>query len=302
MSTGFWNTVTVVIPVLNGGWCISEQLDALARQDVGQPFEILICDNGSTDDTVAVAQGWSERLPGLRVVDASTRRGASHARNIGIREAKGDLIAFCDADDVVAPQWLSTMLAAVRPGLMVNGWSDLSLLNPAGTYSGDGMQRELIMRCGYLPGIESCNLAMTTADARGIQGFDESYLFAEDIDFAWRAQQQGIEVGIAPAVVHYRLRVDVMQLFRQHRNWAYWSIMLRCRHQHVIPPSLSFRFSVLEFIRQTFVFPWSWIGGEDISRRELARQYATAWGELLGHLRFRVFGRPPVADFSGLQG
>ena len=291
---------TVVIPVLNGAWCIADQLTALAGQDFDRPFEVLVCDNGSTDDTVELAKAWEDRLPGLRVVDASDRIGASHARNVGIREAQAAAIAFCDADDVVSPEWLRTILASVRPGVMVNGWQDYSLLNPTDTYEGDGLQRELIMRCAYLPGIESSNFAMDAADARLIKGYDESFLFAEDVDIAWRGQQQGFEVMIVPAVVHIRLRPDALRVFRQHRNWAYWSIMLRCRHQHLTPPSMSFKFSVVELVRQSIALPWVWLRGDSLGRREAARQYGTALGELCGHLRFRVFGRPPVPDFSVL--
>lgn len=290
--------VTVVIPVLNGGWCIAEQLGALAAQDIDQPFEVLVCDNGSTDNTAEVVRAWVDRLPGLRLLDAVGRRGASHARNIGIREATAPVISFCDADDVVSPQWLRIMLESVRPGLMINGWIDLRALNPVGTYQGDGMQRDLIMRCGYRPGIESGNFALTTEDARRLKGFDESFMFAEDIDIAWRGQQQGLELAIVPAIVHYRLRADARLTFRQHRNWAYWSIMLRCRHQRHIPPSFSFKYSIAEFCRQTLTFPWHWLREGDSGRREAARKYGTACGELAGHLRFRVFGSPPDANFS----
>ena len=106
--------VSVVIPVLNGAATISQQLAALAGQTYRGPMEVLVADNGSTDATVEVVQALSGRLPGLRLVDASARVGTNHARNAGAAAAGGDLLAFCDADDVAAPGWLAGLVAGLE--------------------------------------------------------------------------------------------------------------------------------------------------------------------------------------------
>ena len=71
--------VTVVIPAFNVAPTIEDQLAALAEQRFDGSWEVVVADNGSTDETRAVAARWAEKLPSLRVVDASQRRGVSHA-------------------------------------------------------------------------------------------------------------------------------------------------------------------------------------------------------------------------------
>jgi len=66
-------------------------------------MEVIVSDNGSTDGTVAVVEQYQEKPPNLRVVDSSDRRGAAHAG--GCRRG----LAFCDADDEVAPGWVAAM-------------------------------------------------------------------------------------------------------------------------------------------------------------------------------------------------
>ncbi|MFC2576956.1 MAG: glycosyltransferase family 2 protein, partial [Rothia dentocariosa] len=100
---------SVIIPVYNGANYITQQLDALAAQTGNPSFEVLICDNGSTDGTRAVVEGYNAPYP-LRVIDASQRGGASHARNMGAVQAAGDILIFCDGDDLVEPDWVVSHL------------------------------------------------------------------------------------------------------------------------------------------------------------------------------------------------
>ena len=94
--------VSVVIPARNAARTLDAQLQALAAQRFPAEWEVLVSDNGSTDATRAVAVEWAGRIPLLRVIDASARPGASAARNLGAAAAHGELLLFCDADDVVA--------------------------------------------------------------------------------------------------------------------------------------------------------------------------------------------------------
>jgi len=93
--------VSVVIPALNVADTIGDQLDALAHQTYAGAWEVVVSDNGSTDATRERVEVWRDRLPHLRIVDSSRRRGVSPARNVGVEAARGDLVLICDGDDVV---------------------------------------------------------------------------------------------------------------------------------------------------------------------------------------------------------
>jgi len=103
----------VIISSFNGETVLPTQLLALERQDFDGPFEVLICDNGSTDRTREVAEKWAPRLPGLRVLEASEIAGSGFAQTVGIINAAAPLLAFCDQDDYVLSGWLT----AIRDGL-----------------------------------------------------------------------------------------------------------------------------------------------------------------------------------------
>ncbi len=104
--------VSVVIPVRNGMPWLEEQLHAVAGEKLAAEWEIVVADNGSEDGTRACVQRWSEKAPRIRLVEAAHPVGPGAARNAGVRASNGSLLVFCDADDVVQPDWLDHIVAA----------------------------------------------------------------------------------------------------------------------------------------------------------------------------------------------
>ena len=107
--------ISVVLPVRNGSALIGRQLEALARQQVSFVWELIVVDNGSTDDTVAKAEEFSDRLP-LRIVHHG-ERGLAGSRNAGVEASAARLIAHCDADDEVAEEWLRSIVRCLECGV-----------------------------------------------------------------------------------------------------------------------------------------------------------------------------------------
>ncbi len=97
--------VSVVVPFFNSERHLAACIESLLGQDdVGGPFEIILIDNGSTDGSASIVERYRE----LIVLDEPTP-GAYAARNTGIRRARAPLIAFTDADCVVAGDWLRSL-------------------------------------------------------------------------------------------------------------------------------------------------------------------------------------------------
>jgi glycosyltransferase involved in cell wall biosynthesis len=101
---------SVVVPLYNKQAHIAATLASVAGQSTA-PFEVIVVDDGSTDDSAAIVR--AANLPGLRIV-AQTNAGPALARNRGIAEAAGDWIAFLDADDLWLPDHLETLAALIE--------------------------------------------------------------------------------------------------------------------------------------------------------------------------------------------
>jgi glycosyltransferase involved in cell wall biosynthesis len=210
--------VSVVMPVRNGEEHIEDQLAALAAQTYTGRWELVVVDNGSTDATVEIVERWRSRFPSLRTVDASERRGVNHARNCGAAEARGEFLAFCDADDVAEPAWLGSLVEAGASADIVAGMSDVESLNPPELRAWrPGRSREqLPLMYSFLPTVDGGNCGMWARVARDL-GWDESFRTGSaDIEFSWRAQLAGYVVGPnAGAVMMKRHRATLRGLARQ---------------------------------------------------------------------------------------
>lgn len=123
-------TVSVVVPTLNEASRIHRCLEALARQ-ADPAEEIIVVDNGSDDETVAIAR----RFPRVRVV-TEPRRGISYARLTGFDAARGDIIARIDADSVVRGDWVDRIRSLFDSDGVdaVGGGAAIAELSPGGTF------------------------------------------------------------------------------------------------------------------------------------------------------------------------
>lgn len=203
--------VSVVIPVKNCADLLVEQLAALDRQSFTD-FEVIVSDNGSTDGLENVVDAWSRRTSHpVVVIDSSKHPGVSHARNVGVAAARSNLILVCDADDVVAPNWVERLVDALDQADLVGGGVDLELLNRGPerhwrTMSAGGA--DLPVALDYLPYASGFNVGVHRRVVTAIGGWDENLVAGgDDVDFSWRAQMAGFTLRSCPdAVVNYRLR------------------------------------------------------------------------------------------------
>jgi GT2 family glycosyltransferase len=230
--------ISVVMPVHNAAGVVGEQLDALAGQAYSGAWELVVADNGSTDGSRAMVERWRDRIPGLRVIDASARRGAAAARNLGAGAAGGDGLAFCDADDVVAPGWLATLARALEGHDFVAGTCDHEALNPGATanWHARSFETELPVTMGFLPYATSANMAVSRAAFLEAGGFDEGFArvraAGEDIDLSWRLQLGGHRLHFEPdALVYYRHRHHLREVWRQNLHYGMADVLLYKRYR-----------------------------------------------------------------------
>ena len=228
--------VSVIVPALNEAIDLPEQLAALSIQTYDGPWELLICDNGSVDGTQDVARSWAPKFETFRLLDASERKGCNHARNVGVANAAGDLVAFIDADDVASPGWLEALVDASATADVVGG----SLVDlGAGT---EEAPDQLLVKFDFLPSVPGGNCAAHIGVVRALGWDDEYVVGGTDIEFAWRAQLAGYRIAYArDALVRVRRPDSLRVLARQWYGYGSSGALLyrKFRRQGMPRPGLA---------------------------------------------------------------
>lgn len=202
--------VSVVIPARNAAAYIGETIgSALAQKGV---TEIIVVDDGSSDDTVAIVLGI--RDPRLRLM-TSDATGVSAARNLGARHARGDWLIFLDADDRLRPRAVTTLLTAAKAApRAVLLYGDYNTIDSAGRTIG---RRDLLKGRRKPSGnvlerlaggnfIVNGGIMLVRADAfRATGGFDVSLRYCEDWHCWCRLAALGAFAYVPELLLDYRL-------------------------------------------------------------------------------------------------
>ena len=212
---------SVVVPARNARATLGRTLEALAAQDAAFEFEVIVVDDASHDGTpdMAAAAGGPVRLVAL--TDAP--RGPAAVRNLGVAEARGELIAFCDADCYPSRGWLAAGVRALERADLVQG----KVLPEPGVRLGP-FDRSLWVT-GEAGLWETANLFVTRSMFERVGGFEECLdpvagkALGEDVWFGWRAKRLGARsVFCDEALVHHAVFSRGAREYIAERR--------RCRH------------------------------------------------------------------------
>ena len=224
-----WPAISVVVCAYNEGRRIEECLQSLSRVDYPD-LEVIVCDDGSTDDTGHIARRHPVRV--LRLEHA----GLSAARNAGIALARGDVVAFLDADAYCHSEWpYHLALSLADDGVAATGGPNLPV--PGAPFVeravalSPGSPVEVLVtddRAEHVPG---CNMAYVRSALLEVGCFEPAYTTAgDDVDVCWKLLDRGRSIAFsAAAQVYHHRRADVRGYLRQQRGYGRAERML-CRH------------------------------------------------------------------------
>jgi glycosyltransferase involved in cell wall biosynthesis len=190
--------ISVVIPAWNAARYIGEAIDSVLSQSVA-PDEVIIVNDGSTDDTIECIRKFGSRITLIEQSNA----GAAAGRNRGIAKAQGDAIALLDADDLMAPRRLELQGAllthdpdcAIALGRQLTFRSEQERLGLGG-----GPVNLPAVRAGFVP-----SAAMVRASAFALVGlFDPSLRIGDFLEWIRRAQSRGAPIKQMEEVIAYR--------------------------------------------------------------------------------------------------
>jgi cellulose synthase/poly-beta-1,6-N-acetylglucosamine synthase-like glycosyltransferase len=222
----------VIVPVRDGESTIADCLDAILATDYPPDRrEILVVDNGSSDGTAALIQARPVRY--LR----ESKRGVSNARNRGIAESRGEILAFVDADCLVEPHWLTEL---VRPfedpdvgavgGELRHAPPTTAAERQAARLLGNWQRFAFTSNPAYPI---TANAAYRREVLERIGAFDPHMTRAQDVELGLRFQERsGLRLAYAEnATARHRNRATQLGFFRQQLGWAYGAGLVGAKYE-----------------------------------------------------------------------
>jgi O-antigen biosynthesis protein len=232
-----WPKMSVVICAYNAEQTLDECLRHVCALEYPQ-LDVVVVDDGSTDATATIA----ERYPQARLIQTPPG-GLSSARNVGAREATGEIVAFLDSDAFPPPEW-PFLLALGFDSPRVGGVGGPNLPPPDDPVVGQSVARapggpvHVLLtddRAEHIPG---CNMAFWRDLILELDGFDPVFRAAgDDVDFCWRVLDANWGLAFHPgAFVWHRRRGTVRGYLRQQRGYGRAEALVQSRHPERFTP------------------------------------------------------------------
>ncbi len=216
-------TVSLILTVRNEAEYIPLLFDSIVAQ-TRLPDEVVVCDGGSTDETVTALEKYSDRL-NLRI-ESSLGVNISAGRNIAIRAAVGEIIAVTDAGVRLEPDWLARLVSPFVEA------KNVQIALAAGFFQAEAESLfELAMGATVLPEWtdvhpdrflpSSRSVAFRKSAWEAVGGYPEWLPFSEDVVFDLRIRERfGVFKFVPDAIVHFQPRSSLRRFFRQYFNYA----------------------------------------------------------------------------------
>ena len=220
-------SASIIIPTFNGASRIASCLESLAKQTAGRNVEILVVDDGSTDNTANVVRGY----PSARLI-SQANAGPASARNRGALEAQGRILLFTDDDCVPQPNWLEAMLEP---------FEDREVVGAKGVYrthqkslAARFVQIEYEDKYRLMAGqpnidfIDTYSAGFRRDRFLEMTGYDTSFpvACAEDIELSYRMSARGWKMKFVPAAIVYHTHPDTLSRYLKKKyKFAFWRML-----------------------------------------------------------------------------
>jgi glycosyltransferase involved in cell wall biosynthesis len=228
--------VSVAVPVLNAERTIGDCLASLLRTDYpAERREIVVVDNGSTDGTARIVGGFPVRCV------REERRGIPYARNRGIEESRGELVAMTDADCVASTWWLQELVRGFEDDSVGGVEGETVAYPPRTPVERYTARRSLSYRARLFspaaPFVITANVAFRRDVFDRIGLFDTRFVGGSDVDLSWRFfERSGLKLRYNPkAIVFHRHRATVCGFLAQHIRIGRGFATLRRKYPERLP-------------------------------------------------------------------
>lgn len=237
LTTEHFPKISVIICTYNGTATLRPCLESLQKLSYAD-YEVLLIDDGSSEDIASIAADF----PAVRYL-RQNHAGLSAARNLGMREARGEILAYTDDDCLVDEDWLRHIAAGFdAPQWVACGGPNIppAPRNQAETIvaAAPGAPAHVMLNDAEAEHLPGCNLAIRKTALEAIGGFRVGYRTAgDDVDVCWRLREAGGRLRFMPgAMVWHHRRRSFSAYLRQQRGYGLAEALLMKDHpQHFGP-------------------------------------------------------------------
>jgi len=225
-------SVSIIVCTRNGSKTLAACLDSIGKLRYLK-FETLVIDDGSTDSVPDIIKGF----PSVRAF-RQEHAGLSAARNLGLKEARGTLLAYTDDDCMVHPDWLIHLSRAFTSDDRVVAAGGPNIPPPPRTgteavvAAAPGSPAHVLLNDTEAEHLPGCNLAIRKTALEAIGGFRPVFTTAgDDVDICWRLREAGGTLKYVPgAMVWHHRRFTVSSYLRQQRGYGHAEALLMKEH------------------------------------------------------------------------
>lgn len=210
--------ISVVVLVYNSERTIGACIESLVNQgDSMENYEILIVNDGSTDKTLQILSKYP-----VRIISHAHNQGIPRARNTGINNAKGEIIAFTDSDCIVSRDWISQIKKNLSKSSNVD-----ALGGPLLSYR---KNTKLIARYygiigdayGNVGKLATNNSAYRKTVLFEVKGFNETLLTGEDVDLCWKIEDGGYNIAYDKKfIAFHQYRNNFTSIIKEQKNYGF---------------------------------------------------------------------------------
>lgn len=246
-------SVSIIIPMYNSEQYLNKLFEALEQCDFYENDEVIIIDNGSTDNSREICEIYARRNTGLYKILEYTDKADSYAsRNFGVKNAKGDMLVFTDSDCRPTPQWLDTARNFINEGEVMAGDIQLEVLN-------NGVW-ELYDSVAHLSHCEdnakkncvpTANMAVNHKDFKKVGNFEERFS-GGDFEWSQRAYSKGMKIVFhKEALIYHPSRKTFEEIKKREERVAYgMGKSAKTAGKSYIPLILSYILRIFKIDRQ----------------------------------------------------
>ncbi|MGB6067203.1 MAG: mycofactocin biosynthesis glycosyltransferase MftF [Desulfomonilaceae bacterium] len=235
----FEPSVSIVVAAYNRSDEIGSCIESLMSLNYPRlKYEVIVVDDASEDDTCSVVSRYDVKL-----IRLDRNQGQSAARNAGVTEARGEIIAFIDSDCIAEPGWLRELVPyfqdsrnALVGGYVATYYRDSVLDRYEEVKSPLNMGRDTLIGTGeesdfYVP---TCNMLVRRDVFLRAGGLNESLRVGEDVDFCWKLKEKGCRLVYAPyGTVRHKHRSRFSDAFKRRFDYGTSEPVLYSRHKAI---------------------------------------------------------------------